>query len=140
MNVFLDTNILVDFLTNRQPFSQEALEVFELGESGRINLFTSSHSLVTTHYLLKKYTDESKLRKTLDQLSDLVSILDVTEAIVKTALKSIHKDFEDAIQISIAESFDNINFILTRNLKDFKTSSISAISIRELLSKLEKSS
>ncbi|REG84732.1 type II toxin-antitoxin system VapC family toxin [Algoriphagus antarcticus] len=138
MNVFLDTNILLDFLTNRHPLSlsQEALEVFELGESGRINLFTSSHSVGTTHYLLKKYTDEIELRKTLDELSDLVTVLDVTQAIVKIALKSTHKDFEDAVQMGTVESFRTIDYIITRNLKDFKSSRIPAISIRELISKL----
>ncbi len=90
--------------------------------------------------MLKKYTDEIELRKTLDELSELVTVLDVTQAIVKTALKSTRKHFEAAIQIGTTESFNTIDFVVTRNLKDFKSSKILAISYRKLLSKLEKSS
>ncbi len=138
MNIFLDTNIVGDFLTNRPPFTDEAREVFELAESGKANLFASTHSIVTTHYILKKYEEDSILRARLSLLSEIVELLDVSQSVVKNALKSTHKDFEDAVQMGTAESFQSIDFIITRNLKDFKSSRIPAISIRELISKLEK--
>lgn len=140
MNLFLDTNILVDFLTNRPPFTEEAQEVFELAESGQLKLYTSTHAVVTTHYLLKKYEDESKLRYRLSVLTELVEVLDVSQSILKKALKSTHKDFEDAVQIRTAESISSMGYIITRNIKDFKASNIPAISIREMISRLEKSS
>lgn len=135
MKVFLDTNILIDFLAYRPPFTDEALKIFELAESSHISLFTSSHAIVTTHYLLKKYTKEDELRQTLIRLCELITILDVTQGIIKSALKSAHKDFEDAVQMLTSESSQSINFIITRNLKDFKESAIPAISAQELLAK-----
>lgn len=138
MNIFLDTNILVDFLANRSPFTEEAREVFELAEAGQLNLFTSTHSLVTTHYLLKKYEEEPVLRDRLSLLSEIVELLDVSQNVIKNALRSTHKDFEDAVQMGTAESFHAIDYIITRNLKDFKSSRIPAISIRKLISKIEK--
>ncbi len=137
MKVFLDTNILIDLLANRPPFTTEALEVFTLSEEGKIQLFTSSHSIATTYYILKKYVSESHLRFLLSEILDLVTILDVTQTIIKSSLKSSHKDFEDAIQIGCAESLGDIDYIVSRNLKDFKNSSISAISVQELLTKID---
>lgn len=136
MKVFLDTNILVDLLTDRPPFTAEALEIFSLGEKGKVMLYTSTHSIATTHYILKKYVAEKQLRNLLLELSDRMNVLDITNTILKASLKSAHKDFEDAIQILTAESAGEIDYILTRNLKDFKTSVIPAISIREFLDAL----
>ena len=53
-HVFLDTNILVDLLANRRPFSKFAIAIFDLAEKKQVRLFTSSHSYATAHYLLKK--------------------------------------------------------------------------------------
>jgi len=57
-NVFVDTNILIDLLADRPPFSKFAIEIFHLAEKKQVRLFTSSHSYATTHYSLK-----SMLRK-----------------------------------------------------------------------------
>lgn len=137
MKVFLDTNILVDLLTDRPPFTSEALEIFSLSEKGKVMLYTSTHSIATTHYILKKYVDEKQLRNLLLELSYRMTVLDITQSILKSSLKSTHKDFEDAIQIITAESAGEIDYILTRNLKDFKTSVIPAVSIREFLAALK---
>jgi len=137
MKVFLDTNILVDLLTDRPPFTSEALEIFSLSEKGKVMLYTSTHSIATTHYILKKYVAEKQLRNLLSELSDRMTILDITHNILKSSLKSAHKDFEDAIQMITAESAGDVDYILTRNLKDFKTSIIPAVSIREFLAVLK---
>jgi predicted nucleic acid-binding protein len=137
MKVFLDTNILVDLLTDRPPFTSEALEIFSLGEKGKVMLYTSTHSIATTHYILKKYVAEKQLRNLLLELSDRMTVLDITQSILISSLQSAHKDFEDAIQMIAAESSGEIDYILTRNLKDFKTSIIPAVSIREFLAVLK---
>ena len=136
MKVFLDTNILIDFLANHPPFTSEALEIFVLSEGGEIQLFTSTYSIATTHYILKKTVSETHLRHLLSEIPEIVTVLDITQTIVKTSLKSAHRDFEDAIQIGCAESIGDINYIISRNLKNFKTSSIPTISVRELLTKI----
>lgn len=134
MKIFLDTNIIIDFLTNRPPFTQEAIGLFQLAESGKIELYTSTHVLANTHYVLKKYLEDKKLRETLLELAEMIKISGVTAKGFLTALRSLHKDFEDAVQITTAEEIGGIDYIITRNLKDFKSSSIPAISVRELMS------
>ena len=57
--VFVDTNILIDLLGDRKPFSKYAIEIFDKAERRKVELFVSSHSFATTHYLLKKYMMET---------------------------------------------------------------------------------
>ncbi len=125
--VFIDTNIIVDLIADRKPFSQFAIQIFKLAEHGKIKLFTSSHSFATTHYLLKKYIDEKVLRNVLFDLLDFVRIIPIDEGILKKGLRSKIKDYEDAIQMMCAGSIEQIDCIVTRNPKDFKASEISVL-------------
>ena len=122
--IFLDTNIIVDLISDRKPFSKYAIEIFQKAEEGKLELYTSSHSMATTHYLLKKYMEEKELREILYNLLEFLSIVAVDVNIIKKGLRSSHKDFEDSIQIFCASSIENIDSIITRNVKDFKGSEI----------------
>ncbi|MGZ3776509.1 MAG: type II toxin-antitoxin system VapC family toxin, partial [Mucilaginibacter sp.] len=113
--VFADTNILVDLLADRRPYSKFAIELFDMAEKANVKLFTSSHSYATTHYILKKYMEEAVLRKVLLSLLDYVEIIPVDLAIIRKGLLSKHKDFEDAIQILAANTVHKLDFIVTRN-------------------------
>lgn len=131
--VFLDTNILVDLIADRKPFSKFAIEIFQLAEERKLDIYTSSHSIATTHYLLKKYMDEKALRSVLYQLFDFLHVVSVDESILKKGLLSNHKDFEDSIQIFCASTIDNLTCIITRNIKDFKKSEIPVLSPDEFI-------
>ncbi len=124
IKVFTDTNIIVDLIANRQPFSKYAIEIFSKAEQKKIKLFTSSHSIATTHYLLKKYIEEKNLRDVLYHLLDYLTVVQVDVDVIKKGFRSKHKDFEDAIQIICASSVEKIDCIITRNVKDFKDSEI----------------
>lgn len=125
--IFLDTNIIVDLISDRKPFSKYAIEIFQKAEEGKLELFTSSHTMATTHYLLKKYMAEKELREVLYNLLDFITVLAVDVTILKKGLLSKHKDFEDSIQIFCASSIKNIDCIITRNVKDFKGSEIKVL-------------
>ena len=132
--LFLDTNIIVDLIADRKPFSKYAIQIFQKAELKEIELFTSSHSIATTHYLLKKYLAEKELRDVLYNLLDYITVVAVDVDILKKGLRSNHKDFEDSIQILCASSIEKIDCIVTRNTKDFKTSEIPAFNPDEILS------
>jgi predicted nucleic acid-binding protein len=134
--VLVDTNILIDLLADRQPFSKFAIEIFSLAQNNKVKLFTSSHSYATAHYLLKKYMSEADLRKALFSLLDFIELVPIDTAIIKKSLLSKHKDFEDAIQIFAASAVDRVDFIVTRNLKDFKDAGITVLPPDELLNHL----
>ena len=124
MRIFVDTNILIDLLADRKPFSKFAVEIFVAAENKKVKLFTSSHSIATSHYLLKKYLGEKELREMLLDLLDYVTVVPIDIDVLKRSLKSKHKDFEDAIQIVAAQSIEKIDCIVTRNVKDFRGAEI----------------
>ena len=130
--VFLDTNILVDLIADRKPFSKYSIEIFKKAEEKKIKLFTSSHSIATTHYLLKKYLEEKILRDVLYNLLDYVTVIAVDTDVLKKGLRSKHKDFEDSIQILCASTIEKIDCIVTRNTKDFRDSEILVLTPDEL--------
>ncbi len=134
--VFLDTNILVDLIADRKPYSKFAIEIFNKAEEKKLKIYTSSHSIATTHYLLKKYLDEKELRTVLFNLLDYINVISVDIDVLKKGLRSKHKDFEDAIQIFCASSIEKIDCIVTRNIKDYKDSEILVLSPDEFCMKL----
>ena len=133
IKVFLDTNILVDLIADRKPFSKHAIEIFKSAEERKTQLFTSSHSIATAHYLLKKYVEEKDLRDILSNLLEFLDVIPVDLDVLKKGLRSNHKDFEDSIQILCASSIEKIDCIVTRNTKDFKASEIPAYNPDEII-------
>ncbi len=133
MKFFLDTNILLDFLLERQPFHFEANQIFDCLDKKQITLYTSSHSIATTHYFCKKENDEWSIRNSLSDLIDSVKVIGIDEEILRKSLKSHHRDFQDAIQIFCAHQIRKLDGIITRNLRDFSTSEISVFSPDEAL-------
>lgn len=134
--IFVGTNILVDLIADRKPHSKFAIEIFEKAYSKKIKLFTSSHSIATTHYLLKNYIDEKKLREILYDLFAYIQIISVSQDTLKQSLKSKHKDFEDAVQIVSAYSIEKIDCIVTRNIKDFRDSEIPVLTPDDLVARI----
>jgi len=91
--IFLDTNILVDLIADRKPFSKFAIEIFQSAESKKVQLFTSSHSIATTYYLLKKHVDDKALRSILLGLFDFLTVIPVDIEVLSKGLRSKQKDF-----------------------------------------------
>lgn len=138
MKVFLDTNILIDFLSDRGAFTKYATEIFLFSAPKKVCLHSSTHAIATTYYILKKFTDEKSLRLKLLDLTQMIEVLDVTRAQLKKALISDFSDFEDTLQIFNAESISGVDYIVTRNLKYFKDSPIPAIAPDEFMELLHR--
>ena len=130
--IFVDTNILVDLIADRRQISKFAIDLFSKAEKGDIKLYCSSHSIATTHYILKKYLDEKSLRDVLNNLLDYLNVVSIDTEILRKGLRSKHKDFEDALQIIAASSIPKIDCIVTRNVKDFRGSEIAILAPDEL--------
>jgi len=123
-NLFLDTNVIIDFLATREPFSLNAAILFELAEKKKVNLFVSAVSFNTIYYILRQKFGHKATLEVLDELSLLVSTLSVTGKIIKEALISGNTDFEDAIQYYTALSDTRIEVIVTRDVTGFKKSQL----------------
>lgn len=83
--IFIDTNILVDLIADRRPYSKFAIQIFTKAEERKIELCTSSHSIATTHYLLKKYIDERQLREVLHDILHYLSVVAIDQDVIKKA-------------------------------------------------------
>ena len=123
-NVFIDTDVIVDFLTDRKPFSLESAKIFSLIDQKKIKGCVSSLSFSNLYYVLRKFGTHKKVISSLQDLSELVDILKVDSDIVKSALNSDFKDFEDSIQYFAAQEHKKVDCIITRNIKDYKDSSL----------------
>ena len=131
--IFLDTNVIIDFLADRKPFSVAAAEIFNYAVLGKIKLYISAVSYNNIYYILRQSFSNTETIKLLDELSQMTEIVDVTKSIIKTSLKSDLKDFEDAVQYNCALSLNKIDFIITRDTKDFKKSVLPVMNPAEAL-------
>ena len=93
--------------------------------------------LILLSIYFKKYVIEKELREILLTLITLLDVVAVDLDVLKKGLRSIHKDFEDAIQMICASSIPGINYIVTRNTKDFKTSELVVLTPDEMCLKLK---
>ena len=126
--IFVDTDIIIDFLIDRQPHAVSSSKIFDLCENEIVEIYTSSLCLNNVHYIIKKVIGDAKARVIISELLELIEVLGVTKVDILNALKSDFKDFEDAIQHSVAVNENNIKSIITRNTKDYKRSKISVFS------------
>lgn len=133
VKLFVDTNILIDVIAKRDPFYHEAAALFTLAENGKVSLFTTATSVATVWYILKKYGKRGEVRDNLITLLSFIKILPVSELAVKRAVESDFADFEDALQHFAALEMANIDYIITRNVTDFKRSLIPVCSAGDFL-------
>ncbi|SRR5258706_16370747 len=114
-NVFVDTDIILDLLSFREPFYIHAASLFSLADQKKLKINVSSLSFSNLHYILSKQHSPDQSRKKLLKFKTLVTVLPVVEL----ALASDFRDFEDGIQYYAALE-QGIKVILTKNLRDFK--------------------
>lgn len=126
--VFLDTNVIIDFLADRQPFAEHAAYLFELSQRNKVSLFVAAISINNTYYILRQVASHKKAIKLLSQLQEFVTVYQTDNDIISAALKSDFTDFEDAIQYFTALKIGKIDIISTSNSKDFKRSELPVLS------------
>lgn len=136
-NIFLDTNVIIDFLADRRPLSLSAAKIFNYALLGKIKVFVSAVSYNNIYYILRQSLTNNETIKLLDDLCEMTEIADVTKAIIKKSLTSEFKDFEDAIQYNCALSLNKIDFIVTSDTKDFKKSNLPVLTPEEAVSSLK---
>jgi len=123
-DLFIDTDVIIDFLIDRKPYSREAAILFTLIEQKKLRGYSSSLTFSNLYYILRKIETHNKVISKLDSLSKILSILKVDEQTIKSAINSGFLDFEDSIQYYSAQDYKKISVIITRNIRDYKNSEI----------------
>ena len=133
INIFLDTNVILDLLAKRKPFYDSIAKVATLADEKKIRLVSSPISFTTVEYVLRKYESAEFVLSKLRKFKIICHVCEVNEETIEKALNSGFADFEDSVQyFSAIQSSSSI--ILTRNGKDFKSSSIPIMTAEEYLS------
>ena len=133
MNIFLDTNIILDYLdTNRQKLFPDSVKIFQLLENGDINLFASALTFSNIAYILRRmnYAD---LMQTFADLREVIDVLPTDKDVLDTAIGSSFTAFEDAVQYYTAVC-GNADVVITRNVDDFIQTSVSVMTPSAYLS------
>lgn len=125
--ILIDTDVILDFFFDREPFSEDASKVLSLCEKVKIQGFITPVMVSNIYYLLRKTARHEKVIEKLKMLLNLVSIGIIDKQTVLGALNSRFKDFEDALQNFSAQNEKGIRIIVTRNIKDYKTSTLSVM-------------
>lgn len=133
MKLFLDTNVVMDFMACRSPFVYDALRIFQMGNDGVHQLFASDLTFANVAYLLRKSMPLDELYSKLSILRVYLHVAGMGEQAVDEALRLRHKDFEDALQYFAARQIQ-ADCIITRNKKDFDISDIQVYTPGEFLS------
>lgn len=127
-NILIDSDVILDFFFDREPFADYAAEIFTLCETGQIKGYTTAVIISNVYYLLSKNAKHNLVIEKLRQLVSLIDIVKIDKTVVIEALNSKFKDFEDALQNYAAEQDPEITIIITRNVKDYQNSSIAVLS------------
>jgi len=134
--IFIDTDIILDLFTQRDPFYIHSAVLFNIINTGKLKGFVSALIFSNLYYILRKQKSKIHALNILKKLKLLVTVLPVDNKIIELALSSDFNDFEDAIQYYTAKSH-NINYIVTRNLKDYKSTEINAFTAEQFLNLLK---
>ena len=137
MKVLLDTNVILDYLGANFGFTNDAERVFEVASKRNDIKLVSSSAITDIMYVLKRAVKDPKIVKQKYQsLRKRINILPVTEHDIDTAFSRNWKDFEDAVQYTVAES-NQVDCIVTRNKKDFEENNISIYTPLEFIEKFK---
>lgn len=122
--VLMDTDIILDFFFDREPFSENAAKILSLCESKEIRGFVTPVIISNVYYLLRQTAKHEKVMEKLKMLISITEVLVIDKDSIIQALNSEFKDFEDALQNYAAELNKEIDVIISRNTKDYKTSAL----------------
>jgi len=123
-DIFIDTDVIIDFLIDRKPHSREAAIIFTLIEQRKLKGYVSSLTFSNLYYILRKVESHNKVIAKLESISRLLTILKVDQQTIKDSISSGFADFEDSIQYNCARDYKKIDVLITRNIKDFKNTEI----------------
>ena len=136
--IFVDSDVVIDFFTDREPHVNPASEIFELNEQGMLKIYLSAVSINNIYYIVRKFLGHKKTIDVIELLTEMTEIIGTTKSEIIQALKNDFSDYEDSVQYSSALTIQGLNAIITRNIKDYKNSKIAVMTPLNFLKMREK--
>ncbi len=135
MRVLLDTDVVLDYLLEREPFAQTAGRLFALNVQGVFDGYISSITPINVFYIGRKFLERDQLRQALKDLLLTMRVCPITHAVLSQAFALPLTDYEDAVQCAAAMA-SNLDVIVTRNLKDYKNATLPVFSPADFFNQL----
>lgn len=135
MKIFLDSDVILDFLLDRKPFSDNIGHLFQLSLETDLQLCISPTSVTNINYIIGRIQNKKQAHIKTKKILKLVKVENVCETTVNKAIQSRFRDFEDAVQNYCALE-SNHTIILTRNTKDYKESEMAILTPNEYVKQL----
>lgn len=132
MKVLIDTNVLLDVLSRREPFYSDSAQVWTLAEQELIDAHIAAISVNNLYYIVRRLRDRQTADNVIDKLLDDFEIIELSRAILSQARAGDGNDFEDLIQYFSA-IHAGCEVVVTRNKQDFPTTGLRIMTPRELL-------
>jgi predicted nucleic acid-binding protein len=132
IRTYIDCNILLDWLLDREPFSSYSAKIIELAETRRILALVSPLTLANTYYIISKELNKKIADEFIADSLRIFSVPGITLKNIKEAVSNKFKDFEDDVNSSIAAEH-KVEFLITRNRKDFKNDKFKVLDAEEFL-------
>lgn len=132
MRVLLDTDVVLDLLLDREPFAADAVAIWQAGEKHQVDLYVSAITPINVFYVARKLKGEETAKLLVASLLATCRICTVDQSLLLAALASTIRDFEDAVQ-AVAASVQQLDAIVTRNLRDYTDSPVPVLSPSDLL-------
>ena len=139
MQIFIDTNIILNVLTKRNDiFLSQSEKIFQYAIDGFFRGFISEHSFPIMWYILRKGNSEENTRELLENVCNIFDVVNIPREIMMQAIrkKDFH-DFEDCLQDECADII-NADYLVTCNIKDFVVAKTPILNPEEFLQILEK--
>lgn len=136
MRLLIDANILLDVLQNREPHVQDSAKVWKLCETSQDIGFVTTLSFANLVYVMRKELDPDKIEEVYKKLELIFRLTDPKASDIADAIDLKWGDFEDSLQ-SVAAGRVKADYIITRNVRDFRESKVLALTPSEYLARRE---
>ncbi|HEX7721349.1 MAG TPA: PIN domain-containing protein [Pyrinomonadaceae bacterium] len=136
MRVLLDTDVVLDVVLAREPFAQESAQLFRLHEQGKIDAYIAAITPINVFYVTRKLKGRHGAQRAIELLLNSLSVCPVSHSVLHQAYRLPFGDYEDAVQHASATA-SGLDTIVTRNINDYKNSTLPIFSPTDFLAKLK---
>ena len=131
--ILVDTNVLLDYLLTREPFYGDAEKIIHACVDGKAKGCIAAHSISNMFFILRKDYSAEERREVLSSLCSIFDVEGIDKAKLLSGLQNEEfSDFEDCLQMECAKAY-KADYIVTRNISDYKTSEIKAVLPKDYL-------
>ncbi|MFN2170338.1 MAG: PIN domain-containing protein [Candidatus Promineifilaceae bacterium] len=138
IQVLIDLNVIIGVMQNRQPFYEDSAGVLDSVVRGKVSGWLAAHSITTLFYVISRTRNRETAVHAISSLLESFTVAKVDDSVIRDALSFGWKDFEDAVQMASAGA-EGVDYLITRNIKDFQNGPVSAIQPAALLTLLDSS-